>query len=172
MKSGRRRRRGGIGYKLIVDVPHHHVNDQFDVVVCYHNLCGGGNTCRTYHMYLPSPCKDEEHHPAWVQEKKQKENNSDFNSEINIRSDENEISRKGLTLYPNPSKGLLTIEGINSGNYVFELYTLNGTKVFHTYGLNNGKVLIDLSEISISGLYFAKISSSTRTDYIKILIQK
>jgi hypothetical protein len=73
--------------------------------------------------------------------------------------------------YPNPSEGIFTVHD-NSGNqFTLEIYNMMGQKVFQSASpYVKPSIKIDLSTLP-KGIYFVKISETTRSDVIKIVIQ-
>ena len=63
------------------------------------------------------------------------------------------------TVYPNPSKSELTVEGLNEELQDLELITLAGTVLLDTQ-LNAANNKLDLSAIS-AGNYLLKVGSTT-----------
>jgi hypothetical protein len=71
------------------------------------------------------------------------------------------IKDKKISVYPNPTSGLLNIEmNLHEGDdAIFEFYSLTGTQVLSAR-LNSGGTEIDMSEC-LPGIYFYRISINT-----------
>lgn len=153
---------------IIIDVPHHHLNDDFYVEVCYHNLCGGGNTCRTYHLYLPAPCEDW---PIF---------NPKPNEDIHIGTrsikasnyNENVVQSDQVIIFPNPLNDVINIKGLNEPQVSIEIYNVDGTALMQDYVSATDIIQLSVSSIKNTGLYFLKIKSKNTEIYKKIIIQR
>ena len=71
-----------------------------------------------------------------------------------------------FTLYPNPTKGTLTIEGVTGYLQIF-IHDLVGTEVM-TYSLTPSKKTIDVSNLS-SGMYVVTLQGVEQT-WTEVLI--
>ncbi len=83
-----------------------------------------------------------------------------------IETSANEESNDNLTIYPNPSTGLLSING-NFNDAQFNLYDFMGRKVMTAY-VSDGNT-IDCSKLT-NGLYLAKVSTSTGKEYVNNVV--
>lgn len=73
-----------------------------------------------------------------------------------------------VSIYPNPAKDQLIIEGNFSGQGIFELYDITGRRIF---GKNvKGNQTLDISSVS-KGLYFYRLVTEQITVKEKIVIQ-
>ena len=71
-------------------------------------------------------------------------------------------SLSGLSIYPNPTNGLLTIETTNPKPHTIEIHSLNGQLLYRTK-LERPTLQIDLSSFQ-KGLYFITVRSR---DYVR-----
>lgn len=88
--------------------------------------------------------------------------------------DKNDIHTETV-LYPNPNKGVFTIE-VNSNTeqtVLFELLNFNGKLVWkQSKTLTNQKELIKVQQGHLAkGIYFLKMTSATESKYNKVIIQ-
>lgn len=74
-------------------------------------------------------------------------------------------------VFPNPTTGILNIEGFLPGKYSIELTNLQGKLVYHQSGSANEKVNTDLSRLP-EGVYFMKVLSTAGTSTHKIILTK
>lgn len=80
---------------------------------------------------------------------------------------ENNVIESGvITLYPNPSNGIVNIKGIENANV--KVYNLVGGLVYEKSNFSSG--VIDLSFLS-KGIYIAKISNNSNSENIKFVIK-
>lgn len=88
---------------------------------------------------------------------------------------QNYTNFKTLLIYPNPTNGLFTIEIENlKDNTIIELVDELGQLIHHTFIKDcSSKCLydIDLRDVQ-SGIYFVKITSDSKIDYRKIILDK
>jgi len=84
-----------------------------------------------------------------------------FSSLSNTNFDE-----KGMVVYPNPSKGEITISGLDS-EYSVEIYNNLGSKIYESKFIGINKIQTNWG----SGIYFAKITSDFKTVVKKILVE-
>jgi hypothetical protein len=77
-----------------------------------------------------------------------------------------EVILTSVRIYPNPTKRILNIESIGSGE--FALYHLDGRRVF-TKDIKAGKNQVEL-DANLSGHYLGLVTSSGRVVYSEILI--
>lgn len=77
-----------------------------------------------------------------------------------------EFTAKQVSLYPNPSKGFLTINSVEDTDVT--LLDVTGKKVFVQNQVKNNET-INISHLQ-SGVYFAKLSSDTTDKTIKIIL--
>jgi hypothetical protein len=85
----------------------------------------------------------------------------------------NEVSDNsaGITVYPNPSNGVFTIEpSVDSRQSLVNVYTVLGKKVYSEFTIHNGVFTIDISSLA-KGLYFLQISNSRYNTVKKIIIE-
>jgi len=69
-----------------------------------------------------------------------------------------------VSIYPNPTKGLVTIQHV--GEFQYALYNVNGELV--QAGTKTNQVLLDLSSLS-DGIYMVQISSETISKTLKVV---
>ena len=77
-----------------------------------------------------------------------------------------EVKLEGIKLYPNPTKGLLEIEAVNSVNQI-KLYNLIGQELLTKKGTAS-RLNLDLTTFE-SGFYFLKIDTDKGTGVYKIV---
>jgi hypothetical protein len=70
-----------------------------------------------------------------------------------------------VVIYPNPSKGEITISGIDS-EYSVEVYNSLGSKIYESKFVGSNKIQTNWS----SGVYFAKITSNSKAVVKKIVV--
>lgn len=73
----------------------------------------------------------------------------------------------GFNVYPNPSAGEFTIEGVNGAQ--LEVVDLTG-KVVYTNTINGGKVTLNMNNAS-NGVYFLKLQSQGSVNIVKLIKQ-
>ena len=89
-----------------------------------------------------------------------------FTTTNNVSVDEI-ISSSDYKLYPNPTKGMITIENAGEISSIMELYTMNGNIVM-TKVLQSKIEKIDLGTIS-AGLYYIKLTNQWGSTIVKII---
>lgn len=77
----------------------------------------------------------------------------------------NEHNKTQMTIYPNPNKGVFTIEMLNNQEHYFEITDLTG-KLVYQGKINNILTTVDLSEYE-NGIYLLKIDE----DVVKLIKQ-
>ena len=77
----------------------------------------------------------------------------------------NEFALSGISVYPNPTKGILNIKGLEVNLESVEIYSVTGKKVFNT--TTNLKT-INVSTIA-NGVYFLKLNTTNATKTIKFI---
>lgn len=82
-----------------------------------------------------------------------------------------QINDKNVTLYPNPSSGLVYIEVNTDEKPVIKLYDQKGSLIHINSKMESGKISMDMSHL-ISGLYTCTVTGTKGTTSRKILIQK
>lgn len=80
-----------------------------------------------------------------------------------------EQSNREILLYPNPSIGVLTIQGNYELPAVMELYDITGRKVLQL-AINNEQLTIDVSHLS-KGLYLYHLTTGTTTARGKVVVE-
>ena len=79
-----------------------------------------------------------------------------------------------LSLYPNPTTGLLTIELINPvhNNMKIEIYNLHGQKIYSLqFNPNEGKEIIDLGGLP-KGIYMVRVTSEDMISSGKLILSR
>ena len=64
-----------------------------------------------------------------------------------------------LSIYPNPAGPLLTIDNLNYGTYIIEIYNLPGNQVYKKEIINQAASLLDISALP-NGIYFLRVQSA------------
>jgi hypothetical protein len=67
-----------------------------------------------------------------------------------------DLASVDVNVYPNPTNGTITIEGVMPSDYI--VYTIQG-EVVSTGGINGGKKVLDLTDLS-GGTYFIRLIGS------------
>ena len=82
----------------------------------------------------------------------------------------NETAQQVLSLYPNPTKGMLNLDANLEGRTEVKILDLNGRTVKHfaTNGLN--EMCINVSDLQ-SGVYFIRVSNETTTAIGKFVVK-
>ncbi|MGV4414190.1 reprolysin-like metallopeptidase [Chryseobacterium sp. T1] len=98
------------------------------------------------------------------------------NFKINSNLSTNEVSRVNeFTIYPNPSKGIFTLEANVSKNLSYSVYTMDGKQVSSKKEVSSksGKVSenVNLSNLT-SGVYIIKVENDGQTASKKLIINK
>ena len=104
-------------------------------------------------------------------------------NQVNVRLDDIKIAKvlttgiksnssvaETISIFPNPSTGLLNINTIDATTSV-EVYNVIGEKVYSNKNLNKGTNSIDLSNLS-NGSYFVKMNSNNNITTKKVVISK
>ncbi|KAA9340933.1 LamG-like jellyroll fold domain-containing protein [Adhaeribacter soli] len=81
----------------------------------------------------------------------------------------NAFSQKNLTVFPNPSRGMFTVELPDANAYTLEVTDLTG-KVIKTQKAVSGKNMLDLND-SAKGVYLLKVSSKNGIAFKKLIIE-
>jgi hypothetical protein len=91
-------------------------------------------------------------------------------STVGIKEDNHLESVK---IYPNPSTGKLTIEGLGSENRYKDIVVTNimGQQIMNVLQVNSNSLTLDLSDY-VSGAYFISIKTETSSVVKKIIISK
>ncbi len=88
---------------------------------------------------------------------------------VGIPDEESKI--QSLSVFPNPSNGIFTVETRKGSIKTVEVFNLLGTKVFSTSNINKLKpCVIDLS-IFDKGIYFVRVNNGEKTYTEKIVLQ-
>lgn len=74
-------------------------------------------------------------------------------------------------VYPNPTTGAVTMQGIGPGGYSIEVSDLPGRRIFFTSGIHSEKVTADLSQYP-EGMYLMRIATPAGTTTHKIILAK
>ncbi len=82
----------------------------------------------------------------------------------------NLLSEETISLFPNPTSGVLNINTIDATTSV-EVYNVIGEKVYSSKNLNKGLNSLDLSNLS-NGSYFVKMNSNNNITTKKVVISK
>ncbi len=94
---------------------------------------------------------------------------SNFTSQDNTNISNQQVN-SGVEIYPNPTKGLFTIELSNLSNVKIEVTDLLGQVIINTVAKGN-KTILDLSNRA-NGIYLVKINSIGFTATKKILLER
>ena len=84
-----------------------------------------------------------------------------FSTLSNTNFEENNV-----VIYPNPSKGEFTISGLDS-EYSVEVYNSLGSKIYESKFVGDNQIQTNWS----SGIYFAKITSDSKSVVKKIIVE-
>lgn len=88
----------------------------------------------------------------------------------NCALENSEFNTTSFSVYPNPSKGIFTVEcEHNIQNGVVEIYTLLGQKVFSEHIVDTHNKIISIQNIS-KGTYILKVVDNNTTAYKKLII--
>jgi len=72
-----------------------------------------------------------------------------------------------ISIYPNPTRGLLNIDNPSTDSYSFKIYTINGQMVASRRDIAGSTTEVDVSEFA-KGVYFVDVISAERTKTQKI----
>ena len=93
---------------------------------------------------------------------------------INNATEIKTIDNFDVTIYPNPTSGIITIdlskEAIRSASTAIEVFDTNGKSISFNKEINGNNLRIDFSGFS-QGIYFLKISGKDKTFTKKIFIR-
>jgi hypothetical protein len=87
---------------------------------------------------------------------------------INGIEDEWEVN--GLSLYPNPSKGMVTISTVQHGHFQLKVIQLNGVEIWNGQS-ETGEYSLDVSSFP-AGLYNAIITYDNQVKFVKFAVMK
>ncbi|HET6245918.1 MAG: T9SS type A sorting domain-containing protein [Bacteroidetes bacterium] len=92
------------------------------------------------------------------------------NQSLGIKNDPK--SDYSLTVFPNPSKGNVTLNSDNSiGIDAIEIYNMAGVKMFEKhFNANNASINIDLEQILSQGVYLIQITSGDKSTKRKLVL--
>jgi hypothetical protein len=82
--------------------------------------------------------------------------------------EENELEQ--ISVYPNPSNGMVFIESGSDENYVLNITDINGRAIHIANNIYNGKNSIDLTDAS-KGIYIFKLSTEKTQRVFRVVIQ-
>ena len=85
-----------------------------------------------------------------------------------LSTDELDFENQSFTLYPNPANNQITIEVIENGNHIVELFDFSGKRLFQK-NMNNKKEVIDLSSFQ-NGIYLVSVRNETTVSNQKLII--
>lgn len=102
-------------------------------------------------------------------------NNPNFvkdNIEQKIRTNKIDNNYNGLTIFPNPSNGIVFIETMNNDNFLKKIivYNSKGSIVFSRDIIINNKTLFDLTKLP-KGVYFVNIISKETNSTHKLILR-
>ena len=75
-----------------------------------------------------------------------------------------EIAEENLTVYPNPTTGIINLNGPNIESIT--AYSADGKEIIHKTTLPFGTMSLDLSDFE-NGLYILKITTTSGKRYVK-----
>lgn len=173
---------------VVIDVPHHHVEDRIIVTVCNVNFCSGEKTCRTWTLFLPSPCLEDDipddifggkmvYMPNDDSSKLSQSNieelskaNADF---IRTRNENSNIfyTDLELKLFPNPAKDKLTIQSNQDLIGSIQVYNVCAKEIlnFSSNGSRKHELLLkNLAE----GIYYLIYRNGNKHFLETFVIQK
>ena len=79
-----------------------------------------------------------------------------------------EINIENIAIYPNPTKGVVTIKSPNATINSITIFDLNGRKVLEAQQVSNNEYRLNLSELKTS-IYYATIKTESGTVTKKII---
>lgn len=84
---------------------------------------------------------------------------------------ESRLASQEFSVYPNPSRGVVSLSSEKTGNYLIEVYSVSGQKVYSLCKeLNQGDSRIDLTGLT-PGLYHLRVSGKNSVYNTKLIIQ-
>lgn len=82
----------------------------------------------------------------------------------------NELDNASISIYPNPSNGLFTVEINNNGESInYEISTVEGKMIREANNVSAASFAIDLSTES-KGIYLLKVSQATGSNVFKLIL--
>jgi hypothetical protein len=73
-------------------------------------------------------------------------------------------------VYPNPTKGMITIENPSNGEFDYSIYSITGKLVLSKKNITGSSVQIDLSGL-VKGIYMFNVRSAEKTVMHKVIFQ-
>ncbi len=150
--------------------PHNHHHGSVSVEVCYRNLCGSGNTCRTYTVYLPEDCVEDPivNPPSDTLGKKLVSSKGKLSEPITPRS--TSIDPGGALIYPNPASNSISIYTNFETGFSIEIYDINGRLV---KSATNDSNFLNLNITDIGqGMFITRIFNSNKSITQKLSVVK
>jgi len=80
----------------------------------------------------------------------------------------NDVSLDGISVYPNPSEGIVNISNDNNNDNIITVYDMLGKVVYST--TSNTKVSVDLSANG-TGVYLVKVSNENGSVVERVVIK-
>jgi len=97
----------------------------------------------------------------------------DYNENIGLFTPEptgqNDLELFELTVYPNPTSGNVTIEGVMK-NSTLEIYNIQGQMIYSSTVSESGIVTMNISE-NPAGLYFVKVANGAESKVVKLMLK-
>ncbi|WP_297090037.1 CARDB domain-containing protein [uncultured Draconibacterium sp.] len=94
-------------------------------------------------------------------------------SEINVSIETIEEGLFEVSMYPNPSSGMVNIKfgDVGTNNIELFVYNINGARILHKQYMPSELIRFDLAD-KVSGIYFVKIISDDREVVKKLVLKK
>jgi hypothetical protein len=73
-------------------------------------------------------------------------------------------------IYPNPTKGMITIENPSNGEFSFSVYSITGKKILSKTNISGTTVQLDMSGL-VKGIYLFNVRSAEKAVMHKVIFQ-
>jgi len=95
-------------------------------------------------------------------------NTSDFAAVVNVGIDRNSIFNH-VSIYPNPSSGLVNVELGTLKNVTVNVLTITGQLIYTKTNINTAKHVLELNEVA--GIYFVEVISNNEKQSYKLIVE-